>query len=108
MSDSNIKKVVLAYSGGLDTSVIIPWLIDTYKCEVIAYAADVGQKEELDGLELVEEPTEEAEDESEPEEAEKEAAEEPAEEKPEPEEAAEDKIVEDLEELDALDDGGAD
>jgi argininosuccinate synthase len=48
---SEIKKVVLAYSGGLDTSVIIPWLKDHYKCEVIAFAADVGQEEELDGLE---------------------------------------------------------
>lgn len=38
-------KVVLAYSGGLDTSIIIPWLIDNYDCEVIAYAADVGQGE---------------------------------------------------------------
>ena len=46
-----IKKVVLAYSGGLDTSVILKWLIDTYGCEVIAFAADVGQAEELDGLE---------------------------------------------------------
>jgi len=45
------KKVVLAYSGGLDTSIIIKWLIETYGCEVIAFAADVGQKEELDGLE---------------------------------------------------------
>jgi argininosuccinate synthase (EC 6.3.4.5) len=45
------KKVVLAYSGGLDTSVILRWLIETYNCEVIAFAADVGQKEELDGLE---------------------------------------------------------
>jgi len=45
------KKVVLAYSGGLDTSVIIPWLIETYGCEVIAYAADLGQGEELDPLE---------------------------------------------------------
>ncbi|MFC1670883.1 argininosuccinate synthase [Spirochaetota bacterium] len=46
-----IKKVVLAYSGGLDTSIILKWLIDTYGCEVIAYAADVGQEEELTGLE---------------------------------------------------------
>lgn len=46
-----IKKVVLAYSGGLDTSVILKWLIETYGCEVIAFAADLGQKEELDGLE---------------------------------------------------------
>lgn len=47
---SKIKKVVLAYSGGLDTSVIIPWLKENYQCEVIACAADVGQEEELDGL----------------------------------------------------------
>jgi len=46
----DVKKVVLAYSGGLDTSVIVQWLLDTYGCEVICYAADVGQKEELDGL----------------------------------------------------------
>jgi argininosuccinate synthase len=46
-----IKKVVLAYSGGLDTSVIIPWLSENYGCEVIAFAADLGQAEELDGLE---------------------------------------------------------
>ncbi len=45
-----VKKVVLAYSGGLDTSVILRWLIETYKCEVIAFAADIGQGEELDGL----------------------------------------------------------
>ncbi|MFA6430834.1 MAG: argininosuccinate synthase [Candidatus Margulisiibacteriota bacterium] len=44
------KKVVLAYSGGLDTSIMIKWLIDNYNCEVIAYAADVGQEEELTGL----------------------------------------------------------
>jgi argininosuccinate synthase len=47
----DIKKVVLAYSGGLDTSIIVKWLIDTYGCEVIAVAGDVGQEEELDGLE---------------------------------------------------------
>lgn len=46
-----ISKVVLAYSGGLDTSVIIRWLIDHYNCEVIAFSADVGQGEELGGLE---------------------------------------------------------
>lgn len=46
-----VKKVVLAYSGGLDTSVILKWLIETYGCEVIAFAADIGQKEELQGLE---------------------------------------------------------
>ncbi len=48
--DTRFKKVVLAYSGGLDTSVIVQWLIETYGCEVIAFAADVGQKEELEGL----------------------------------------------------------
>lgn len=42
-----IKKVVLAYSGGLDTSVILSWLIETYRCEVIAFCADLGQGEEL-------------------------------------------------------------
>ncbi|OPY80108.1 MAG: Argininosuccinate synthase [Syntrophorhabdus sp. PtaU1.Bin153] len=47
----NIKKVVLAYSGGLDTSIIVKWLLDEYKCEVVAFAADVGQEEELTGLE---------------------------------------------------------
>lgn len=46
-----VKKVVLAYSGGLDTSIILKWLQETYRCEVIAYAANVGQEEELDGLE---------------------------------------------------------
>jgi argininosuccinate synthase len=46
-----IKKVVLAYSGGLDTSAIIPWLKENYHCEVVAFAADVGQgDEELEGL----------------------------------------------------------
>ena len=45
-----IKKAVLAYSGGLDTSIIIPWLKDNYGCEVIAVAADVGQGAELTGL----------------------------------------------------------
>lgn len=45
-----VKKVVLAYSGGLDTSVMIKWLKDNYSCEVVAYAADVGQEEELKGL----------------------------------------------------------
>jgi argininosuccinate synthase len=48
---SDVKKVVLAYSGGLDTSVIVRWLLETFDCEVVAFAADVGQKEELDGLE---------------------------------------------------------
>ena len=45
------NKVVLAYSGGLDTSIIIPWLKENYGCEVIAMAADVGQGAELSGLE---------------------------------------------------------
>ena len=45
------KKVILAYSGGLDTSIIIPWLKENYNCEVVAVAADVGQGTELDGLE---------------------------------------------------------
>ena len=45
-----IKKVVLAYSGGLDTSVILRWLIETYQCEVVCFAADLGQGEELDHL----------------------------------------------------------
>ncbi|MFP3938610.1 MAG: argininosuccinate synthase [Phycisphaerae bacterium] len=48
----NIKKIVLAYSGGLDTSVILPWLKEKYGCEVVAFAADVGQGAgELDGIE---------------------------------------------------------
>ena len=47
----SIKKVVLAYSGGLDTSVILRWLKEEYGAEVIAWCADVGQAEELDGLE---------------------------------------------------------
>ena len=50
MSDK-INKVVLAYSGGLDTSVILKWLIETYDCEVITFSADLGQEEELDHLE---------------------------------------------------------
>ena len=45
---SEIKKVVLAYSGGLDTSVILKWLQDTYQCEVVTFTADVGQGEELE------------------------------------------------------------
>ncbi len=45
---SEFKKVVLAYSGGLDTSVILKWLQEQYQCEVIAFAADLGQGEELD------------------------------------------------------------
>ncbi len=45
---SEIKKVVLAYSGGLDTSVILKWLQDTYHCEVVTFTADIGQGEELE------------------------------------------------------------
>ena len=43
----DIKKVVLAYSGGLDTSVILKWLQDTYHCEVVTFTADIGQGGEL-------------------------------------------------------------
>jgi len=46
-----VKKVILAYSGGLDTSIILKWLIETYRCEVVAFSADLGQDEELDGIE---------------------------------------------------------
>ena len=49
--DMKIKKAVLAYSGGLDTSVLIPWLKENYGCEVVAVSGDVGQGTELDGLE---------------------------------------------------------
>src|SRR5690242_21187325 len=44
----NIRKVVLAYSGGLDTSVILKWLQDVYRCEVVTFTADIGQGEELE------------------------------------------------------------
>ena len=47
----DIMKIVVAYSGGLDTSVIVKWVKETYKAEVICYCADVGQQEELNGLE---------------------------------------------------------
>src|SRR5205807_3386109 len=43
----DVKKVVLAYSGGLDTSVILRWLQETYRCEVVTFTADLGQGEEL-------------------------------------------------------------
>ncbi|MDE1907116.1 MAG: argininosuccinate synthase, partial [Rhodospirillales bacterium] len=46
--EQKIKKVVLAYSGGLDTSVILRWLQNTYKCEVVTFTADLGQGEELE------------------------------------------------------------
>lgn len=45
-----MKKVVLLYSGGLDTSIMIPWLKENYDCQVIAMCADVGQAEETSGL----------------------------------------------------------
>jgi argininosuccinate synthase len=48
---AGIKKVVLAYSGGLDTSVILKWLIETYKCEVVTFSADLGQPEPLGNVE---------------------------------------------------------
>ncbi|RKQ68222.1 argininosuccinate synthase [Oceanibaculum indicum] len=48
MADKKIKKVVLAYSGGLDTSVILRWLQDAYNCEVVTFTADLGQGEELE------------------------------------------------------------
>lgn len=44
----DVKKVVLAYSGGLDTSIILKWLQDEYKCEVVTFTADIGQGEELE------------------------------------------------------------
>ena len=48
---SNPRKVVLAYSGGLDTSVILKWLINTYHCDVITMTANLGQPEDLSGVE---------------------------------------------------------
>ncbi|HML25056.1 MAG TPA: argininosuccinate synthase [Aggregatilinea sp.] len=51
MEQGPVKKVVLAYSGGLDTSVIVTWLRNVYNCEVICFTADLGQEDELDGLE---------------------------------------------------------
>ena len=51
MSDKKINKIVLAYSGGLDTSVMLRWLKEQYNCEVVCYCADVGQGEEMEGLE---------------------------------------------------------
>ena len=48
MRVKDVKKVVLAYSGGLDTSVILRWLQTTYKCEVVTFTADLGQGEELE------------------------------------------------------------
>ena len=51
MKESGIKKAVVAYSGGLDTSVSVPWLREHYGCEVVCFTADIGQGEELSGLE---------------------------------------------------------
>ncbi|MBS6611249.1 argininosuccinate synthase [Peptoniphilus lacydonensis] len=51
MKNNNYKKVALAYSGGLDTSIIIPWLKENYGCEVIAVVGNVGQTKEIEGLE---------------------------------------------------------
>ena len=48
MASDDVKKVVLAYSGGLDTSVILKWLVETYDCEVVTFTADLGQGEELE------------------------------------------------------------
>ena len=48
MGETSVKKVVLAYSGGLDTSVIVRWLQDTYHCEVVTFTADIGQGEEVE------------------------------------------------------------
>src|SRR5919198_2240644 len=50
-TDTQIRKIVLAYSGGLDTSVMLRWLKEHYQCEVVCYCADVGQGAELSGLE---------------------------------------------------------
>lgn len=49
-AEKNIKKIVLAYSGGLDTSVMLKWLIENYGCEVVTFTADLGQGEELSGI----------------------------------------------------------
>ncbi len=45
---ADVNKVVLAYSGGLDTSVILKWLQDTYNCEVVTFTADLGQGDEVE------------------------------------------------------------
>ncbi len=45
---AQINKVVLAYSGGLDTSVILKWLVETYQCEVVTFSANIGQEDDLD------------------------------------------------------------
>ena len=48
MSKSGVNKVVLAYSGGLDTSIILKWLQEEYGCEVVTFTADIGQGEEVE------------------------------------------------------------
>ena len=48
--NKEIQKIVLAYSGGLDTSIILAWLKETYQCPVVAYAADLGQGDEIEGI----------------------------------------------------------
>src|SRR5580765_7662580 len=50
MTETKINKIVLAYSGGLDTSVMLRWLKEQYQCEIVCYCADVGQGEEMNGL----------------------------------------------------------
>ena len=45
---ASVKKVVLAYSGGLDTSIIVKWLQENYQCEVVTFTADIGQGEEVE------------------------------------------------------------
>jgi len=48
MAHSDVKQAVLAYSGGLDTSIILKWLQDTYDCEVVTFTADLGQGDEVE------------------------------------------------------------
>ena len=48
MASGDVRKVVLAYSGGLDTSFILKWLVETYDCEVVTFTADLGQGEEIE------------------------------------------------------------
>ena len=50
MKPTSLKKIVLAYSGGLDTSVILKWLQETYQAEIIAFCADLGQGEDLNAV----------------------------------------------------------
>ena len=48
----NVRRVVLAYSGGLDTSVILKWLKESYNCEIITFTADIGQGEEIERVRI--------------------------------------------------------